>query len=299
MRAGIDLGGTKIEGIILSDTGEILHRIRVATPIDDYQQTIESIGKIVSQLEKQAGRALNVGIGTPGTISHLTGRMKNCNSTCLNHHTLKHDLEQTLQREVKVENDANCFALSEARYGAGKESHSVFGVILGTGVGGGLIIGKQLLTGPNAIVGEWGHNQVPPYTDTLFPGRRRCYCGRSNCVESFLCGKGLEQTFVELGGAPLLAETISKKSSEGNQLANEALHIYCNQLAACLSTVVNIVDPQLIVFGGGLSNIDAIYEKVPELMLNYIFSDSVETRFVRPVFGDASGARGAACLWAI
>ncbi len=297
MRIGIDLGGTKIEGIVLTDEGEVLHCIRAATPSDDYQLAIDQVSRIVSQLEVLTGKELNVGIGTPGVISQRTGLMKNCNSTCLNNQPLKQHLEEALGRQVLMENDANCFALSEALFGAGKEASSVFGVILGTGTGGGLVINKQILNGPNSISGEWGHNQVPHYNDSLFPTQRACYCGRINCVESYLSGKGLQQTFSELGGDIFTAKEISQSAAKGNHVAEEAIIVYCEQLAACLSTVINIVDPELIVFGGGLSNIASIYEMVPEKIVNYIFSDSVETHFVRPAFGDASGARGAACLW--
>lgn len=297
MRIGIDLGGTKIEGIILAPDYSVLECQRVATPIDDYTQTVHAVCALVEQLQSKANRKLSVGIGTPGTLSPLSGTMKNCNSTCLNGMSLKDDIEASLGYPVRLENDANCFALSEALQGSGQTYRSVFGVIIGTGTGGGFVFDKSLVTGPNSICGEWGHNSLPATARHLIGEDRACYCGRVNCVETVLSGGGLGQTHYELSGERLSAEAIARQAQQQDRQAMQSIDRYCAQLAACLATVINILDPHAIVLGGGLSNIERIYQQVPDYLPEYVFSDQLLTKLLPPKFGDASGARGAACLW--
>jgi fructokinase len=264
IRIGIDLGGTKIEAIALEGAREVFRK-RVATPRGNYEQTLASIASLVNEIGKGS-----VGIGIPGALSRVTGLVKNANSTWLIGKPLKQDLERVLGREVRVENDANCFALSEAVDGAGKGARVVFGVILGTGVGGGIVVDGRLLVGPNAIAGEWGHNPLPSPTEKDFP-LRPCYCGRAGCIETYLCGPALER--------------------DGD------LALYAERLARSLATVVNLLDPDVIVLGGGVSNVESIYREVPKGWGRYIFSDRVATRLARNVHGDSSGVRGAAWLW--
>jgi fructokinase len=302
MRIGIDLGGTKIEGILLSATGEIAQKIRVDTPAGKYQQTIDVLCNIVDRLQPTAtNEKYSVGIGTPGALSPMdsTGmqRMKNCNSTCLNGQALKLDIEKRLGLEVKIENDANCFALSEACYGSAIAATTVFGVILGTGTGGGLVINKLLHTGPNRIAGEWGHNCIPSFVRELMAADRNCYCGNSNCIETVVSGRGLKQSHRENTGIELEAIEIAASANAGDAGAEASMHRYCMQLACCLSTVVNLVDPDMIVLGGGLSNIPQLYSEVPAMMAEHVFTDNMLTQISAPMFGDASGAIGAACLW--
>ena len=242
-----------------------MFRKRIATPRGDYEATLASVASLVNEIGKGS-----VGVGIPGTLSRLTGLVKNANSTWLIGKPLKQDLEKTLGREVRIENDANCFALSEAIDGAGKGASVVFGVILGTGVGGGIVGDGKVLVGPNAIAGEWGHNPLPNPQAEDFP-LRRCYCGRAGCIETYLCGPALERD----GDLPLYEE----------------------RLARSLATVVNILDPDVVVLGGGVSNIDHLYENVPRRWKRHIFSDHVATRLARNVHGDSSGVRGAAWLW--
>jgi fructokinase len=275
MRIGVDLGGTKIEGIVLTNEGEITEKIRVATPGDSYKETLKAVCQVVNRLQDQSFLPLKVGIGSPGTLSYPSGLMKNCNSICLNGQALKKDIERNLGYEIKLENDANCFALSEAHYGVATNSKSMFGVIIGTGTGGGIVIKNQLLTGPNNIAGEWGHNSLPSSARELIANNRLCYCGRYNCIE--------------------IAELALAK----DPAASQSIKIYSKQLARCLATIVNVIDPEVIVLGGGLSNIISLYESVPRDMEGYVFTDDLQTRIAPPKFGDASGARGAACLWPI
>ena len=270
-RFGIDLGGTKIELLALGGSGEEIFRRRVATPQGDYAATVQAAASLVLEAEKELKTNGTVGVGIPGSQSRVTGLIKNANSTCLIGHDLKGDLEKALSREVRIENDANCFALSEATDGAGKGAKVVFGVILGTGVGAGIVVNREVLVGPNAIAGEWGHNPLPlPRAEDLpLP---KCYCGRSGCIEAYLSG-------------PALAK-------DGNNLER-----YEERLARALAGVINILDPDVIVLGGGISNIPSLYTKVPELWRPHVFSDRVETRLEKPVHGDSSGVRGAAWLW--
>jgi predicted NBD/HSP70 family sugar kinase len=271
IRIGIDLGGTKIELLALDDTGQEVFRKRVPTPQGDYRATVAAIADLVEETEKTSKAKATIGIGMPGALSRVTGLVKNANSTCLIGHDLKGDLEKALGREVRIENDANCFALSEAVDGAGKDARVVFGVILGTGVGGGIAVDRRVLTGPNAIAGEWGHNPLPlpRKGDLPLPD---CYCGRKGCIESYLSGPALER--------------------DGGNMER-----YEERLARALAGVINLLDPDAIVLGGGISNIARLYANVPLLWRPYVFSDQVATRLSPPVHGDSSGARGAAWLW--
>lgn len=297
MRIGIDLGGTKIEGIVLGNDGKVLEKLRLPTPAHSYPATVSVLCDVVNSLQEKAGKILTVGIGTPGAISQPSGLMKNSNSVRLNGKPLKHDIETELGYSIRLENDANCFALSEAHFGAAKHAASVFGVILGTGTGGGIVIGKQLLTGPNSIAGEWGHNSLPDSCRDLIKADRQCHCGRINCIETVLSGRGLSATFQECHGDEKSAVEIAQLSLQDDANAQNSIAIYCQQLARCLATVVNILDPEVIVLGGGLSNIPQLYTDVEDLMRPFVFTDHMQTKLVPPSFGDASGTLGAACLW--
>ena len=295
MKIGIDLGGTKIEGIILNSDGKIQHKIRLDTPVGNYVEVVESIGRITEELQGDCN--MTVGIGTPGVLNAQDGLMKNSNSLCIEGKPFKRDVESRLGYEIKVENDANCFVLSEALLGAGKDAKCVFGVVLGTGCGGGLVISKKLINGPNGIAGEWGHNCIPTSVRKLIKSDRICDCGRVNCIETVLSGRGLKTTFAERFGYELEAEAIAAKASLGNQEAKNCIDIYASQLALCLSTIINVLDPDMIIFGGGLSNIKSLYQLVPDYLYGLVFSASVRTKIVPASYGDASGARGAAYLW--
>ena len=302
MRIGVDLGGTKIEGILLSPDGRVIEKIRVHTPAQKYLETVDALCAVIEQLQQLSpGKKCSVGIGTPGALSPSNENglelMKNCNSICLNGEPLKVDIENRLGYATRVENDANCFVLSEACYGAAVSAKTVFGVILGTGTGGGIVIDKRLHTGPNRIAGEWGHNCIPSSVRDLITQDRQCYCGRTNCNETVLSGRGLKQSHLERSGTELEATEIASLATSGNIEANETIQTYCEQLARCLSTVVNLMDPDIIVLGGGLSNISQLYEQVPNLMHGHVFTDNLLTMLAAPKFGDASGAIGAACLW--
>lgn len=291
LKLGVDLGGTKIE-IIALDQGIQRLRRRVPTPQGDYQQTVAAIASLVEDCERELGQQGSLGVGIPGTRSPDHGRIKNANSQCLIGQDLQGDLEQRLQRPVRLANDADCFALSEACDGAGAGAHSVFGVILGTGVGGGLAIGQQLLGGPNAITGEWGHNALPWRRDEDGPPRS-CYCGQDDCIETFLSGPG----WAARSALGLDASAIVSAAQHGLEPALEALSRYCDQLARGLASVINLIDPYVIVLGGGLSNTPELYQQVLPLLPKYVFSDQVNTRLVQARHGDSSGVRGAAWLW--
>ena len=294
-RFGIDLGGTKIELIALDLAGNECWRQRIATPQGDYAGTIEAIVGLVKAAETALGGRGRVGIGTPGAISPVTGRLRNSNSICLNGQPLREAIEARLQRPVRIANDANCFALSEATDGAAAGAECVFGVILGTGVGGGVVVRGQVLTGPNAIAGEWGHNPLPwPNADEL-PGPV-CYCGKAGCIETWLSGPGLAADHQRVTGHALKAELIATRAVAGDAACADTLQRHADRLARSLAQVINILDPDCIVLGGGLSNLPHIYEQVPALWGRYIFSDCVHTRLVAPQFGDSSGVRGAAWL---
>jgi predicted NBD/HSP70 family sugar kinase len=298
MRIGIDLGGTKIEGVLLGAGGAVLARKRVPTPKGDYAATVAQVVVLVQALDQAGGRTgLPLGVGSPGSISAVTGAMKNCNSTCLIGRHFREDLQAALGREIRLANDADCLALSEATDGAAAGAGTVFAGILGTGVGGGVVIAGRLLQGANGIAGEWGHNLMPGLGGLFEDERRRCYCGRLNCIETYLCGGGLSQTFARLGGDQREAIDIAAAASAGDSLAVQALHLYQRQLGCALAQVVNLLDPHVIVLGGGLSRIASLYEEVPRLWGEHIFTDAVQTRLVPAVHGDSSGVFGAARLW--
>lgn len=297
-RLGIDLGGTKIEILALDALGREVFRQRVATPQGDYSAILQAIAALVENAERAIGAMGSVGIGTPGSISRATGLLRGSNSVCMNGQPLKRDLEQVLGRPVRVTNDANCFALSEASDGAGRGADVVFGVILGTGVGGGIVIGGRVLDGPNAIAGEWGHNPLPWPRDDERPGDA-CFCGHNGCIETFLAGPSLVRDHFRVTGAALTTHEIVERASRRDAACTASLLRYEERLARALAHVVNIVDPDVIVLGGGLSNIDALYVDVPKLWNDWIFSDRVDTRLLKHVHGDASGVRGAAWLWPI
>lgn len=292
MRIGIDLGGTKIEAIALDAAGRECARERIATPHNDYPGTVRAIVALVAGLEQTLGERATVGIATPGAISTHDGRIKNANSTCLNGQPLQRDLQTALQRPLRLANDANCFAVSEAYDGAGRGSRVVFGVILGTGVGGGIVIDGQPLIGANAIAGEWGHNALADAT----PGQP-CYCERTGCVETWLSGPALAADHRRHGGALLDAEAIGACAAAGDARCEASLQRYERRLARALANVINILDPDVIVLGGGLSKLSRLYDTVPRLWSADIFSDVVDTRLCPPLHGDSSGVRGAAWLW--
>ena len=301
MRIGVDLGGTKIEGILLHDDGRELARKRLATPTGNYTATVKVIASLVRDLEQSVSSSLNqitVGIGIPGTMSPATSLIKNANSTCLIDQALDRDLAEAIKRPVRLANDANCFTISEATDGAARDASIVFGAILGTGVGGGIVINNQLLTGANAIAGEWGHNALPwPDRNREIPGPD-CYCGQQGCIETFLSGPALAEDYLRSGGSPHSAlEIASKGPGIDPELAETILSRYESRLAKALASVINIIDPEIIVLGGGLSNIARLYDNVPCLWGEWVFSDRVTTRLVANLHGDSSGVRGAAWLW--
>ncbi len=283
LRIGIDLGGTKIEAIALDGSREVFRK-RVATPRADYEATVRA----VAGLAKEAGEG-SVGVGIPGTLSRVTGLVKNANSTWLIGRPLKQDLERAIGRAVRLENDANCFALSEATDGAGEGAPVVFGVILGTGVGGGIVAHGKLLVGMNGIAGEWGHNPLPAPAGKDLP-LPACYCGRAGCIEAYLSGPGLARDHLQHSGETLTPEKVVA-------LQSEALSRYIERLARALGSVINVIDPDVIVLGGGMSNVRQLYTEVPRIWHRYVFSDYVATRLARHAHGDSSGVRGAAWLW--
>ena len=299
MRIGVDLGGTKIEGIALDGSREVA-RVRVDTPHDDYAATVHAIASIVADLERAAGARGTVGVGIPGTLSPDSGLVKNANSTWLLGRPLKTDLENALGREVRLANDANCFAVSEAADGAAAGADVVFGVIVGTGTGAGITVRGRVLTGPNGIAGEWGHNPLPWASGDEIPGPL-CYCGKHGCVETFLSGSGLTRDHERRTGRRLPATEIAALAASGDAAASETMACYEHRMARALATVINVLDPDVIVLGGGLSNITRLYENVPRLWGGFAFSaglsDTPRTKLVRAAHGDASGVRGAAWLW--
>ena len=313
MRIGVDLGGTKIEAIVLADDGNDLVRMRIPAPRGDYQRTLDAIASLVREVAaRAAAQAFGsgasqplapVGIGIPGAISPATGLVKNANSTWLIGHPLADDLERALGRPVRIDNDANCFAVSEASDGAAAGARLVFGVILGTGVGGGLAINGEAIVGRMAIAGEWGHNRMPAPDDAVmateeWPGPP-CYCGRRGCVETFLSGPGWLARHRErhAGAHEASAEALVHAMRAGDAAARDSFGRYVDRLARALATVINIVDPDAIVLGGGLSAMSELYEEVPRAWGRYVFSDRVDTQLLPPRHGDSSGVRGAAWLW--
>jgi fructokinase len=296
MRIGIDLGGTKIEGIAIADDGAERLRRRIAAPRGDYAKTLMAVAGLVRDIEGEVGAQGTVGVGIPGTVSPATGLIKNSNSTWLIGQPLAEDLPRLLGRPVRFANDANCFALSEATDGAAAGAAVVFGVIVGTGTGGGVVVNGRVVDGANAIAGEWGHNPLPAPRDGEWPGPP-CYCGRRGCIETFLSGPALAREYAQDGGAAVTAEEVGARAAAGETRALAVLTRYEERMARALASVMNVLDPDVIVLGGGLSNIDRLYERVPELWSPYVFSDQVATRLVRAVHGDSSGVRGAAWLW--
>jgi len=296
MRIGIDLGGTKIEAVAIADDGSERLRRRIAAPRGDYANTLAAVTGLVRAIEGELHVEATVGIGIPGAISHATGLVKNANSTWLNGTPLADDLARRLARPIRLANDANCFALSEATDGAAAGAGVVFGVIIGTGTGGGVVVNGRVVTGANAVAGEWGHNPLPAPRDTESPGPP-CYCGRRGCIETFLSGPALAGDYAGSGGAGLTAQEIAARAAAGEALAAAVLERYEERLARALGSVINLLDPHVVVLGGGLSNIDRLYDRVPQLWAPYVFSDTVTTRLLRAVHGDSSGVRGAAWLW--
>jgi len=296
LRLGIDLGGTKIEIIALARGGGELLRRRVATPHENYGAILQGVAGLVREAEQQLGERGSVGVGTPGSISRATGLLRGSNSLCLNGKPIRTDLEAVLGREVRVSNDANCFALSEARDGAGKDADVVFGAILGTGVGGGIVVHGNVLVGPNGIAGEWGHDPLPWPTDDERPGAR-CFCGHTGCIETFLSGPGLERDYASATGLRLTSVDIEAGAARGDAGCEQAMRRYEQRLARALAHLINILDPDTIVLGGGMSNMQRLYQAVPALWALWVFSDRVDTLLARNVHGDSSGVRGAAWLW--
>jgi len=296
IRIGIDLGGTKTEAAALDRQGLFRHRRRVPTPAGDYAGTIRVIRELAESLERELGERGPVGIGMPGAISPATGLVKNANSTCLIGHALDRDLTAALGRPVRLANDADCFALSEATDGAAAGAPTAFGAILGTGVGGGVVVRGRLLQGPNAIAGEWGHSPLPWPGDDERPGAP-CYCGKHGCIETFVSGTGLARDHAAVAGETLSAIEIAERAEAGDARADATMRRYEDRLARALATVINLIDPHVIVLGGGLGQISRLYRTVPARWGAYVFSDTVATRLVPPRFGDSSGVRGAAWLW--
>ena len=296
MRVGVDLGGTKIELLALDNAGREVWRKRIATPQGDYAATLAAVASLVHEAEAALGERATVGVGIPGALSRVTGLVKNSNSVCLIGKPLKQDLEAALGCEVRLANDANCFALSEATDGAGRGARVVFGVILGTGVGGGIVVDGKVLVGPNSIAGEWGHNPLPLPRESDLP-LPSCYCGRAGCIETYLSGPGLAADYQRGSGEQLDAPEIAARAARGDARCEAALARYEERLARALASVINLLDPDAIVLGGGMSNIERLYVNVARLWTSYVFSDQVATRLLRNVHGDASGVRGAAWLW--
>jgi fructokinase len=303
IRIGIDLGGTKIEGLALDLEGKELCRRRVATPRGSYTEIVDAVVELIRLLEEACGERASIGLGIPGIASPATGLVKNANTTLLIGHPLDRDLEQRLGRPVKLANDANCFALSEATDGAASPAElgvghpTVFGVILGTGTGGGVVVRGQVLVGPDAIAGEWGHNPLPWLTPDEYPGPD-CWCGQRGCIETFLSGPALAKHHFERTGKAVDAAQIAELSLLGDAAARASMDAYVSRLARALASIINVLNPDAIVLGGGVSNIARLYEDVPRLWADYVFSDVVTTRLVRAKHGDSSGVRGAAWLWA-
>ncbi len=296
LRLGIDLGGSKIEIAAFDESGKEMLRRRAPTPQGDYQATLAAVADLIEAAERELGARGSVGIGMPGAESRVTGLIKNANSTCLIGQPFRRDLQTRLQREVRLANDANCFALSEAVDGAAAGAEVVFGVIIGTGCGAGVVVRGRALTGANAIAGEWGHNPLPWPRDDERPGPA-CYCGKHGCLETWLSGPGLARDFLAATGKNLPAAAIAAGAQRDDADCQTAMARYEDRLARGLAQVINVLDPDVVVLGGGLSNIARLYENVPKRWGRYVFSDHVATRLVAPFHGDSSGVRGAAWLW--
>ena len=296
MRIGVDLGGTKIEAVVLGDEGEVVIRRRRATPAESYADTLQAVIDLVRELEGELGERASVGVATPGALSPHSGRIKNANSTQLIGERMDVDLGEALDRQVRLANDANCFALSESVDGAARGARVVFGVILGTGVGGGIVTEGRILTGRQAIAGEWGHNPLPWPRASELPGPR-CYCGRYGCIETFLSGPGLARDYREGSDDSPNPQEIVRLAEFGRQRAQACMARFEHRLARSLAHVINILDPDVVVLGGGLSGIRRLYDSVPRLWQEFVFTDCVDTPLRPPVHGDSSGVRGAAWLW--
>jgi fructokinase len=296
IRIGIDLGGTKIELVALMQGSEIVWRERVPTPARDYDATVRAMRDLVLRAESHLRQRGTIGIAIPGTISTKTGHVKNANSTCLIGHPLDRDMESALGRPVRVANDANCFALSEAIDGAAKGAQVVFGIIAGTGVGGGVVVGSHVLAGANGIAGEWGHNPLPSPSHAEIPGPP-CYCGKRGCIESWLSGPALARQFREMTGRNMIGTEIARDAEAGDPAAQTVMEIFYDRFARAIASVVNILDPDVVVMGGGLSNMDSLYRELPERVMRYAFTPEVPIRLLKNLHGDSSGVRGAAWLW--
>ena len=296
IKLGIDLGGTKIELIALNTkNNKILYRKRVLTPQNNYQDTLNAIATLILEAESKLNLNCQVGIGIPGSISPKTGMVRNANSVWLNGMPLSRDLNKILKKNIVIENDANCFAISEAMDGAGKAYSKVFGVILGTGVGSGIVINKKVINGANGISGEWGHNPLPWQEENEIK-TRNCWCGKSNCIEKFISGPAIEKEFEDLFGKKMPLKNIVKNCTKNNSNCNFILNILINRIARCFASIINVLDPDVIIIGGGLSNIEQIYIEVPKIWNQWIFSDKISTKVKKAIYGDSSGVRGAAWL---
>ena len=298
IRIGIDLGGTKIEAIALDSAGNEMARRRVPTPRDSYDEIVGTVTGLVTTIEGELKERALVGVGMPGSISPRTGLVRNSNLMVMNGTPFDRDLLKSLNREVRVENDANCFAVSEASDGAGEHGHIVFGAIIGTGCGGGVVIDGRPMKGYNGIGGEWGHTPLPWMMEEEFPGPQ-CYCGKKGCLETFISGTGFRADYERHAGHDLSGGEIARRALAGEPVAQAAFERYVDRIARALSSMMNILDPDVIVFGGGMSNVTALYELVPPLLSKYAFSDGVSTPVRRAKHGDSSGVRGAAWLWSL
>jgi len=303
MRIGVDLGGTKIALIALDDQGSVCYEQRIATPQCDYQATLVAISQLVREAEQALlskglakGQLATVGVGTPGSLSPATGLLRNANSVCLNGKPFKQDLEAHLARSIRIANDANCFALSEAIDGVAAKANTVFGVIVGTGTGGAIVINRQVLGGANAIAGEWGHNPLP-WADQDELNGDACFCGKKGCIETWLSGPGLSRQHYYRSQQRLSAKQIAEQAALGDASCEQSLQDYERRMAKALAHIINLFDPDMVVLGGGLSQLSRLYDNVPKLWGDYIFSDVVRTQLCPPHYGDASGVRGAAWLW--
>ncbi|WP_440957239.1 ROK family protein [Oceanicaulis sp. LC35] len=298
LRLGVDLGGTKIEAALVDDSGNCAVRRRMPTP-EGYLHKLDAIADLVHAVEAEAGlkAPLPVGVGHPGSLNPRTGLMRNANSTALNGHPLDHDLARRLNRPVRCANDANCFALSEARDGAGAGARSVFGVIAGTGVGGGVVLNGALVSGADGNAGEWGHTALPYMSAEELAISPACYCGKSNCVEAWCSGPALSRDHQRHGGSPLTAQDIAQAAANGDTVCQASLDRHADRFARALSNVINILDPEIIVLGGGLSNLEGFAENLAGRLKDWAFTDDLVTHITTPMHGDSSGVRGAAWLW--
>tara|TARA_Y100000741_G_scaffold35810_1_gene25179 strand:- start:4 stop:891 length:888 start_codon:yes stop_codon:yes gene_type:complete len=295
MKIGIDLGGTKTEALLINDNGEELFRKRIVTQ-KNYEGTVQGILNLINEIEKKFKTIDSVGIGMPGIVSKYTSLVKNANSVWLNGKPLKSDLDKVLKKNIKIENDANCFALSEAVDGAGKDCKSVFGVIIGTGTGGGIVINKEIYQGINQIGGEWGHTPLPNRTEDERKFANNCFCGLQGCMETYVSGPGFSNIFNNLNNESYNSHQIIDEFNQGSERSKTALNKYVDHLARGLSNVVNILDPDVIVLGGGMSNVQYIYKNINEKLKTYVVTDTFHTKVVKNIHGDSSGVRGAAWL---